>query len=260
MPGHLHPRPQTVPDTFTPGPKLSRTDAPPALGASDGLKVLVLCSGGVDSTTLLAMAVERYGAENVYALSIFYGQKHDRELEAAKQVAVYYGVEQRLLDLAPLFAESNSSLLANSSEPIPHESYAQQFEGDQLVSTYVPFRNGLFLSSAASIALSLDCSVVCYGAHRDDWAGAAYPDCSQEFVDAMAAAIDQGTGGQLQLAAPFVQWSKARIVAEGLKRGVPYELTWSCYEGADSPCGTCATCFDRQRAFELNGTTDPLLK
>ena len=206
------------------------------------------------------MAVERYGAENVYALSIFYGQKHDREIEAAKQVAAYYGVEQRFLDLAPLFAESNSSLLANSSEPIPHETYAQQLEEDQLVSTYVPFRNGLFLSSAASIALSLDCSVVCYGAHRDDWAGAAYPDCSQEFVDAMAAAIDQGTGGQLQLAAPFVQWSKAQIVAEGLKRDVPYELTWSCYEGADRPCGTCATCLDRQRAFERNGTTDPLLK
>lgn len=225
-------------------------------------KALVLASGGVDSTTLLALAVERYGAENVYALSIFYGQKHDRELEAAKQIATYYGVEQRFLDLAPIFSESDCSLLAASSASIPHETYAaQQAEtGEGPVSTYVPFRNGLFLSSAASIALSLNCSIVCYGAHADDWAGCAYPDCSQEFVDAMAAAIERGTGGQLHLAAPFVQWSKARIVEEGLKLGVPYELTWSCYEGADDPCGTCGTCLDRQRAFELNGCIDPLLK
>ena len=124
----------------------------------------------------------------------------------------------------------------------------------------MPFRNGLFLSSAAPIALSLDCSVVCYGAHADDWAGCAYPDCSQEFVDAMASAIEQGTGGQLRLVAPFVQWPKARIVEEGLKRAVPYELTWSCYEGGEEPCGTCGTCLDRKRAFELNGVIDPLLK
>ena len=131
------------------------------MGSTDGAKkkALVLCSGGVDSTTLLALAVERYGAENVYALSIFYGQKHDRELEAAKQVARYYGVEQRFLDLAPIFAESDCSLLAASSAQIPHETYAAQLanESDALVSTYVPFRNGLFLSIAASIALSLDC-------------------------------------------------------------------------------------------------------
>lgn len=225
-------------------------------------KALVLASGGVDSTTLLALAVARYGAENVYALSIFYGQKHDRELEAAKQIAAYYGVEQRFLDLAPIFSESDCSLLAGSSEAIPHETYAaQQAESDEgPVSTYVPFRNGLFLSSAASIALSLGCSVVCYGAHADDWAGCAYPDCSQEFVDAMATAIERGTGSQLRLAAPFVQWSKARIVGEGLKLDVPYELTWSCYEGGERPCGTCGTCLDRQRAFELNGRVDPLLK
>lgn len=225
-------------------------------------KALVLFSGGLDSSTLLAMMVDRYGANNVYALSIFYGQKHDRELEAARQVACYYGVEQRFLDLAPIFVESDSSLLASSSEAIPHETYAAQLasEDDTMASTYVPFRNGLFLSSAASIALSLDCSVMCYGAHADDWAECAYPDCSPAFVDAMACAIDQGTGGKLQLVAPFVRWSKARIVEEGLKRGVPYELTWSCYEGKDEPCGTCATCLDRQRAFELSGTIDPLLK
>ena len=224
-------------------------------------RAMVLCSGGLDSTTLLAMMVDRLGAENVVALSISYGQKHVREMESAKAVARYYGVQQRFLDLGALFAESNCSLLSHSTCSVPHESYATQLEEAEgaLVSTYVPFRNGLFLSSAASMALSLDCGILCYGAHHDDWADDAYPDCSQEFVDTMGAAIRLGSGGALRLEAPFVQWSKARIVEEGLKMGVPYHLTWSCYEGGEEPCGVCATCIDRKRAFELNNTTDPLL-
>lgn len=229
---------------------------------TEQIKALVLCSGGVDSTTLLAMAVREYGAANVYALSISYGQRHSKEIESARAVAAYYGVDQRFLDLSAIFSDSNCSLLSHSSEVIPEASYADQLSqtGGSPVSTYVPFRNGLFLSSAASMALSLGCSVLYYGAHHDDWAGNAYPDCSQEFVRAMNAAIVEGTGGDLHMEAPFVQWSKADIVKRGLELGVPYELTWSCYEGADAPCGVCGTCIDRQRAFELNGTIDPLLK
>lgn len=226
------------------------------------MRALVLCSGGVDSTTLLAMAVDRYGSENVVALSISYGQRHEKELKAARDVARYYHVEQRFLDLAAIFADSSCSLLAHSEKDIPRESYAEQLEqaDTKLVSTYVPFRNGLFLSSAASMALSLECSVLYYGAHHDDWAGNAYPDCSREFVAAMNNAIREGTGGELHMEAPFVEWSKADIVKKGLELNVPYELTWSCYEGGDKPCGVCATCIDRRRAFELNGSVDPLLK
>lgn len=225
-------------------------------------KALVLCSGGVDSTTLLAMAVEKYGAQNVFALSISYGQRHNKEIESAKAVATHYGVEQRFLDLSAIFADSNCSLLAHSTDEVPEESYADQLQktDGSPVSTYVPFRNGLFLSSAASMALSLECEVLYYGAHHDDWAGNAYPDCSKEFVEAMNCAIVEGTGGELHMEAPFVEWSKADIVREGLKLNVPYELTWSCYEGGEKPCGVCGTCIDRQRAFEANGTTDPLLK
>ena len=226
------------------------------------MRALVLCSGGVDSTTLLAMAVDRYGSENVVALSISYGQRHEKELKAARDVARYYHVEQRFLDLAAIFADSSCSLLAHSEKDIPRESYAEQLEqaDTKLVSTYVPFRNGLFLSSAASMALSLECSVLYYGAHHDDWAGNAYPDCSREFVAAMNNAIREGTGGELHMEAPFVEWSKADIVKKGLELNVPYELTWSCYEGGDKPCGVCATCIDRKRAFELNGSIDPVLK
>lgn len=227
------------------------------------MKILVLSSGGVDSTTCLAMAVAEVGAENVLALSVYYGQKHDKEIQAAKKVAEYYGVERMELDLSVIFAGSNCSLLKQSTEDIPLESYAQQIEethGEKPVSTYVPFRNGLFLSSAASIALSHGCSKIMYGAHADDAAGAAYPDCSLDFVNAMNQAIYLGSGNQLTIEAPFVSLTKADVVKKGLELGVPYELTWSCYEGGEKPCGKCGTCIDRQKAFEKNGVVDPLLK
>lgn len=222
---------------------------------------MVLCSGGVDSTTLLAMAVEQYGAENVFALSISYGQKHEREIQSAQDVAAHYNVQQRFLDLSAIFAESDCSLLGHSNQDIPAGSYADQLLGSKsnLISTYVPFRNGLFLSTAASMALSLDCSVLYYGAHHDDWAGSAYPDCSIEFVDSMRQAIEIGTGNELTLKAPFICWSKTDIVAKGLALNVPYQLTWSCYEGNEKPCRACSTCLDRKKAFEANGVIDPLL-
>lgn len=227
------------------------------------MKILVLSSGGVDSTTCLAMAVAEVGAENVLALSVYYGQKHDKEIQAAKKVAEYYGVQRMELDLSVIFAGSNCSLLKQSTQDIPLESYAQQIaetHGEKPVSTYVPFRNGLFLSSAASIALSHGCSKIMYGAHADDAAGAAYPDCSLDFVNAMNQAIYLGSGNQLTIEAPFVSLTKADVVKKGLELGVPYALTWSCYEGGEKPCGKCGTCIDRQRAFELNGTIDPLLR
>lgn len=226
------------------------------------MKALVLFSGGVDSSTCLAIAVKKYGAENVTALSVSYGQKHDKELKASKAVAEYYGVEYRTLDLAAIFADSDCSLLKGSHEEIPKETYAEQLshtEGKP-VSTYVPFRNGLFLASAASIALSLGCEVIYYGAHSDDAAGNAYPDCSQVFNDAMNKAIYEGSGQQLRIEAPFVGLKKADVVRMGHELKVPYEMTWSCYEGGDKPCGKCGTCRDRAAAFAANGLTDPLLE
>lgn len=226
------------------------------------MKALVLVSGGVDSTTCLALALDKYGRENVCALSMYYGQKHNKELECARKVADYYKVDYTELDLSVIFKDSNCSLLNHSTDEIPHESYAEQMKktNGEPVSTYVPFRNGLFLASAASIALSKDCSVIYYGAHSDDAAGNAYPDCSDEFNKAMNQAIYLGSGNRLKIEAPFVNKSKKDVVAKGLELKVPYELTWSCYEGHDKPCGVCGTCVDRIRAFELNNTTDPLME
>ncbi len=226
------------------------------------MKALVLFSGGVDSTTCLALAVERYGKDEVLALSVSYGQKHSRELEAAGKISAYYGVKLRRLDLAELFAGSDCSLLTGSSDKIPEESYSDQLKktDGKPVSTYVPFRNGLFLSSAASIALSQGCTEIYYGAHSDDAAGNAYPDCSEEFNDAMSKAVFLGSGEQLRVTAPFIGMNKAQVVAEGIRLRVPYELTWSCYEGSVKPCGRCGTCRDRIKAFEANGMIDPLMK
>ena len=226
------------------------------------MKALVLSSGGIDSTTALGLAIKKYGKENVIALSISYGQKHEKEIQASVAVADYYGVEHLFLDLAKIFQYSNCSLLQQSTEEIPEESYAKQIEktgGEKPVSTYVPFRNGLFLSSAASIALSKDCEVIYYGAHADDAAGFAYPDCSEVFNHAMNEAIWEGSGHQLKIEAPFVTMTKAEVVKTGLELGVPYDLTWSCYEGGEKPCGRCATCIDRQAAFEANGIKDPAI-
>lgn len=224
------------------------------------MKALVLFSGGVDSTTCLAMAVDRYGAENVTALSVYYGQKHDKEIKCSENIAEYYGVKLIKLDLALIFAGSDCSLLSGSKNDIPQETYAEQLEktDGKPVSTYVPFRNGLFLSSAASVALSNGCSVIYYGVHSDDSAGNAYPDCSSDFNDAMNRAIYLGSGGQLEIIAPFVGLKKADVVKKGLELGVPYEMTWSCYEGGEKPCGVCGTCRDRIKAFEANGVKDPL--
>ena len=224
------------------------------------MKALVLCSGGVDSTTCLAIAVERYGAENVTALSVSYGQKHSRELQAARDVADYYGVRLQTLDLAAVFEGSNCSLLSGSDQAIPTESYDEQLKktNGAPVSTYVPFRNGLFLSCAASVALSHGCEEIYYGAHSDDAAGNAYPDCSVAFNDSMNRAIVLGSGNKLRVTAPFIGLNKAQVVARGLALGVPYEKTWSCYEGGERPCGVCGTCRDRLAAFAANGVADPL--
>lgn len=226
------------------------------------MRALVLSSGGVDSTTCLGMAVEKFGADNVVSLSVSYGQKHTKELEAAVKVAEFYGVEHISIDLGLIFKFSNCSLLVHSDEEIPHESYAKQLEktDGNPVSTYVPFRNGLFLSTAASIALLKDCDVIYYGAHADDAAGNAYPDCSEVFNNAMNQAIYEGSGKKLHIEAPLVTWNKAAVVKKGLELKVPYELTWSCYEGGEKPCMQCGTCIDRMKAFELNGVKDPILE
>lgn len=227
-------------------------------------KALVLSSGGVDSTTCLGLAVHELGAANVVSVSMFYGQKHKKELEAAQKLAEYYNIKHYELDLSVVFAQSNCPLLGHSTQEVPEGDYADQIGRSEngMVATFVPFRNGMFLSAAASLASSLfpDEEVTIYiGAHADDAAGNAYADCSENFIDSMNDAIFIGTYEKVSIKAPFANSNKAEVVAKGLELKVPYQYTWSCYNGGDQPCGKCGTCIDRAKAFEANGVKDPAL-
>lgn len=228
------------------------------------MKALVLNSGGVDSTTCVGIAVDKYGKDNVITASLYYGQKHDKELQCAKAVAEYYGVKHIEEDISNVmkYAADVCTLMKGGKE-IEHASYAEQIKerGEGRVATYVPFRNGLLLSIATAYADSLfpgEDVEVFYGAHADDAAGRAYADCSPEFAEAMDKAINIGTYGKIKVSRPLINMNKAEVVKTGLALNVPYELTWSCYEGGEKQCGTCGTCIDRKAAFKANGVTDPV--
>lgn len=225
-------------------------------------KVLVLTSGGLDSTALLYAAINMVGKENVVMLNMYYGQKHDVEIEMAHWHRDNTKCEYHELDISKVmqFNVNSSALLKGSDKEIAHESYAEQLEHFSVVSAYVPYRNGLFLSIAASIAYQLGCDTVAYGAHADDavrrnngQGAAAYPDCTKEFVDAQRKAIQEGTAGAVDLWAPLWDKSKAEVVKFGIDMGMTrseFEYTHSCYEGIRGGCGTCGTCRDRIAALD----------
>ena len=226
------------------------------------MKAVVLSSGGLDSTTCLAMAVKKFGSENVVTVSIFYGQRHAKELESAKKVADYYKVAHYEFDAAAIMKFSSSALLNSSTENLEKNSYGEQVKKNPRIATYVPFRNGLMISMAASFADGLfsgEDTEIFVGVHQDDAAVNAYADCSEKFISAIGEAVEVGTYGKIKIVAPFVGKTKADVVKIGLELKVPYELTWSCYERGEVPCGKCATCIDRAKAFELNNVADPAL-
>lgn len=225
------------------------------------MKILVLASGGLDSTCLLHKAVKQVGAANVFALNMYYGQKHHKEMECFQWQMARLNIENyKILDLSSIFEGYTGCTLLEGGGDIPHESYAEQLaKKPGTVSTYVPFRNGLFLSVAASIAIQEGCSIIWYGAHADDAAGNAYPDCTPEFIEAMSSAIWEGSGQAINMYGPWAKLNKAGVVAEGIAAGMTQEdfsHTWSCYEGGDKPCGKCGTCIDRKAALGANDLTD----
>lgn len=227
-------------------------------------KALVLNSGGVDSTTCVGLAVKKYGKENVITASLYYGQKHDKELKCAQKIADYYGVKHIEEDISNVmkYAKDVCTLMKGGSE-IEHKSYAEQIaeNGEGRVATYVPFRNGLLLSIATAYADSLfpgEEVEVYYGAHKGDFDGEAYADCSPEFADAMDKAINIGTYGKIHVCRPLITMDKVEVVKTGLAINVPYHITTSCYEGGEKACGTCGTCIERLNAFHSNGVKDPI--
>lgn len=213
------------------------------------MKVAVLLSGGLDSTTALHWAKARH--EVVCAVSFDYGSNHAaHELACARRQAEALGVPYREIDLTVLKRHLASALLSGA-DAIPTGDYAEE----NLKQTVVPFRNGIFLAIAAGVAESAGAEGLVIAAHAGDHD--LYPDCRAEFMDAMGEAIRLGTYAQLQVLAPFIHASKGEIVAQGAQLGVDYAHTYSCYCGGERHCGQCATCRERKDAFSSAGIPDP---
>ncbi len=225
---------------------------------TDRARALVLLSGGLDSSTTLAIAVER-GYEP-YALSFRYGQRHARELEAARRIAEHFGCRDwRVVDLD--LAAFGGSALTDPALAVPLDRDEAQI-GTGIPITYVPARNLTFLAIATAYAETLGANDVFLGITAVDSSG--YPDCRPEFLEAFARAANLATkagtedGRELRYHAPLVRMSKAEIVREGTRLGVPWELTWSCYLGGERACGRCDSCQLRLKGFAEAGLRDPL--
>lgn len=211
-------------------------------------RTALIYSGGVDSTVLLAHLLAE--GREVHCLSVDYGQRHRRELEAARAICAHYGVDHRLADLralAPLFG--SNALTGGVKVPEGH------YEEESMKATVVPNRNMLLISVATAWAVSLRAESVAYGAHGGDHA--IYPDCRPEFAEALDRAVRLADWHEVRLERPFVKMDKADIVRRGAELDVPFGLTWSCYVGGERHCGKCGTCVERKEAFRLAGVADP---
>lgn len=201
------------------------------------MRSLVLLSGGVDSTVVLADAVDRHGPAEVQTVTFDYGQNQARqELLSAAAVAHHYGVAQRLVNLGSVFGPS----ALTGELPVP-DGHAELPDA-----TEVPGRNLALLSIAAAIADGAGCRTVSFGANAADLAG--YPDCRPAFIEALREAIIIGTRNHLFLHAPLLYHTKEQVVRLGQRLGAPLHLTWSCYRGGDEPCGACGACESRTGA------------
>lgn len=215
---------------------------------------VAIVSGGLDSSTLLHHLVKHEG-KTPAVLTFLYGQKHQREIECARQqVAALQLIHHLILDVAgmvaPLFV---SSALVNTALAVPG---VQEVLGDPQPITYVPNRNTIFLALAVAYAETLGVDAVYYGAQRHDIYG--YWDTTPDFLEQTNALYALNRKNPITIHAPFVNKSKAELVRLGLQMKMDYGQTWSCYQGGEKACGQCPTCAERLQAFREVGQRDPL--
>ncbi|WP_459193195.1 7-cyano-7-deazaguanine synthase QueC [Halosimplex sp. J119] len=214
---------------------------------------VILVSGGMDSATAVYEAMDR-GYEP-YFFHTSYGQEtEEKERECAEALASEVDAAEFLHVETRHLAAIGASSLTDSEIDVANAD----LDSDEIPTSYVPFRNANLLSMATSYAEANDCSAVFIGAHSEDFSG--YPDCRPEFFDAFQQVMQVGTKpeSEIELVAPFVDWSKTDIAERGLELDVPYELTWSCYRDDAPACGTCDACAFRLQAFQRLGVTDPI--
>jgi 7-cyano-7-deazaguanine synthase len=213
------------------------------------MKVVVLCSGGMDSVAALYWARREHAVEA--AVSFDYGSKHNpREIPFAAEHAARLGVPHLVVPL-PFVGRLFSSHLLAGGGGIPDGHYEDQ----TMRQTVVPFRNAILLSVAAGLAESRGAEALVIATHGGDHA--IYPDCREDFMRAMGEAMRLGTYAGVRLLRPFIALDKAGIALEGTRLGVDFARTWSCYKGGEIHCGTCGTCVERREAFAQAGIPDP---
>ncbi|MEI8603999.1 MULTISPECIES: 7-cyano-7-deazaguanine synthase QueC [Pseudoalteromonas] len=212
-------------------------------------KVVVIYSGGMDSFTVLNKALQQ--GREVYALSFDYGQRHVKELKVAASVCEKLGVPHKIVDISAINQLIGGSSLTDDID-VPEGHY----EAENMKSTIVPNRNMILLSLAVGYAVSLKASQVYYGAHSGDHA--IYPDCRPEFVQKMDDLCRIANYDAVEIFSPYLNDTKIDILTDGLKMGLDYSQTWTCYNGREKACGKCGACQERLEAFSLNNITDPI--
>lgn len=211
------------------------------------MKVVVVYSGGLDSTTLLYQLI--HDGHEVHALSVNYGQRHNRELAAAAEICMKLRVPWQCADLSGLSNFMGGSSQTDPTVDVPDGHYADE----SMKITVVPNRNMILLAVAGAWAVAIEAYSIAFAAHAGDHT--IYPDCRPEFVELAEACLLAGNWHQVLLTAPFIAITKTDIARRAIALGVPIALTWSCYKGGDVHCGTCGTCTERREA--LAGLDDP---
>jgi 7-cyano-7-deazaguanine synthase len=226
---------------------------------------VVLASGGLDSCVTLAIAKNE--GKEIALLHASYGQRTEaKELRAVKDIALFYQISQRLFVPLNFLKEIGGSSLTDEDLPLEESSYGpsaavgdpNEPASNQIPSTYVPFRNSLFLAVAVSWAEALGAAEVYIGASQVDAPG--YPDCRQEYFEVFGRLIEVGTRPEtrIEIVTPLIGLSKAEIVKKGADLGAPLHLTWSCYQNQELACGNCSSCRLRLKAFKEAAIKDPI--
>lgn len=215
------------------------------------MKILFILSGGLDSTTALYELKKEH--EIIEVLTFDYGQRHRREVDSARKICELLNLPHRVIDISHLSGMLQSSSLTSDHISTPHGHYTKE----SMKKTVVPNRNAIMINIAAAYAVSQNIYALGLGVHAGDHY--IYPDCRPDFIAEQEKTLSLANECEFRLLTPFLNMNKAEIVARGQALGVPFESTWTCYEGGETPCQKCGSCVERIEAFAKNKLDDPLI-
>lgn len=219
------------------------------------MKAIVMLSGGMDSAVALGLAVRHHDAVNVLAVTFDYGQRHEKEMNAAAKLAKHYNVLYKVIKID--LRQIGGSALTNETIDVPeHEEDEDVWEKTGSALTYVPMRNTIFLALCAAVAEVVGAKEIYTGFNWIDSGG--YPDTRPTYVNAINVMLRYGSRDKPHVVVPLIDDTKCEIVLRGEALGTPWEKTWSCYEGKEHPCGKCNACVQRKKGFDAAGVVDPV--